>query len=218
MKAIILFSGGTDSTLVLVKALREGKTCLALTFDYGQRHAVELDAAQALATHYNVPQKVISLPPSTFAKSSLVDGTPLPKDRSPEEIQQEGISTTYVPARNTLFLAYALAQAEIEEADEIHFGANRHDWNGFPDCQPLFIKRFQALIDVATARSLQGHPPRLITPLLEMTKEEIYAAAKHHKIPLEQTWSCYDPTPSRTPCQRCDACRLRNHALEVVYA
>ena len=216
MKAIVLLSGGLDSTLLLAKALEKGRKCLALSFDYGQRHRIELDAAQAVAKHYRVPHRIIRFDTQAFGKSCLVGDATVPKDRSIEEIVAGGICSTYVPARNTLFLAYALGQAELWDAQEIHIGSNRHDYNGFPDCRPLYMKRFQALIDVATEQAVKGSPPQLVTPLVEMEKGDIAREAFRLDVPIGMTWSCYDPTPEKKPCHRCDACVLRDEALGAV--
>ncbi len=210
MKAIILLSGGLDSTVMLAKALSEGRKCHALSFDYGQRHKLELTAAAEIASYYGVPHTVIAIDPKSFAGSSLVSDLPIPQNRNSEEISQGGIPNTYVPARNTLFLAYALGQAEILLAEEIYFGANAQDILPYPDCRPAFIAAFQALIQVSTKQAIEGRPPKLITPLIAWTKKEIAACGRSLNAPLHLTLSCYRPVSLREPCGSCDACILRS--------
>lgn len=208
MRAIILLSGGLDSTVILAKALSEGRECYALSFDYGQRHRWELRAAQQIAAYYKVPHHIIKVDPSTFANSSLVSMMQVPKGRSLQEMNDAGIPNTYVPARNTLFLAYALGQAEILKAQEIYIGVNALD-NNYPDCCPAFIKAFQALICVATKQSLEVLPPTLLTPLISLTKQEIVKLGRSLAAPLELSFSCYDPSSEGEACFQCDACILR---------
>jgi len=211
MKAIILMSGGIDSTVSLALALEKGLECIALSFDYGQRHWIELTSARAICKHYNVAHQIIKIDPKAFGMSSLVEiDSPMPKDRTIEEISGEGIPNTYVPARNTLFLSFALSQAEILNADEIHFGMNAHDINAYPDCRPEYVKAFQDLVNVATKQSLEKKPPQIITPLSAMTKAEIISEGYRLNTPIELTHSCYNPTNSNQQCGVCDACILRN--------
>jgi 7-cyano-7-deazaguanine synthase len=172
-KAIILLSGGLDSTVVLAMALNEGLNCYALSFDYGQRHIVELQAAKTIALHYNVPHLIIKIDSAAFGQSSLVSSLAMPQNQTIQEIAEQGIPNTYVPARNTLFLAYALAQAELHDAQEIHFGANQLDGANYPDCHPTYFHAFQCLIDVATKQSIEKSAPRLITPLIRWGKAKI---------------------------------------------
>lgn len=212
MKAIVLLSGGLDSTLVLALALAQGRQCRTIGFDYGQRHKIELESAKAIAKYYGVEHHVIKIDPSAFGKSSLVT-TLLPhQNRSLSEISKSGTPNTYVPARNTLFLSLALAQAEIHEANEIHFGPNAMD-HVYPDCRPEFLEAYQTLINVATKQSVEGSAPKIIAPLLYLTKKEIGAKAKELKVPVELTFSCYSPTSEGKACGCCDACVLRATAL-----
>lgn len=211
MRAIVLFSGGLDSTVTLAMALNRGRDCLGLSFDYGQRHKIELDAAKVIAKHYGIQHRIIKIDPTAFGQSSLVSNMEVPKNRTPTEIESQGIPSTYVPARNTLFLAYALGQAEILGADEIYIGCNVLDNLPYPDCRPEFIEAFQGLINVVTK-----NPPRLIAPLINWDKKKIVQEGMDLDAPLEQTFSCYDPTPKGEPCHQCDACRLRFEAFEKV--
>ena len=219
-KAIVLLSGGLDSTVVLALALAQGKTCHALSFDYGQRHLVELEAAKKITAMYQIPHKIIKIDPSAFGKSSLtarhtsdpVD-LKIPENRNLKEIEEQGIPNTYVPARNTLFLAYALGQCEIEEAQEIHFGPNKMDFSGYADCRPAFLQAFQSLINFATKQSVEGSAPRLITPLIELNKAEIIRKGFALNAPLHLTISCYNPQGSEA-CLRCDACILREQGFK----
>jgi 7-cyano-7-deazaguanine synthase len=209
-KAVILFSGGFDSTVVLAAALANNRKCLALSFDYGQRHKVELEAAKKIALHYGVEHKIIRIDPDTFKtkNSCLVSNMSVQKNRSLEEMQNGKIPATYVPARNSLFIAYALVQAEIFEADEIHLGPNKLDQTPYPDCRPEFVESFQAIANLATKRAVEGNAPKLITPLMYMDKTEIARLGNQLNAPLELTFSCYDPQ-DKLPCGQCDACLLR---------
>ncbi len=211
MKAVVLFSGGLDSTVLLAQALQDcGGDCVALSFDYGQRHIVELEAAKNIAQHYDVPHRIVKLDAEAFSASSLVDrAVAVPK--GPETLS-EGIPNTYVPARNTIFLSYALGLAEVLDADAIYFGANANDNAGYADCRPEFFKTFQALANVATKQAVEGCGPKMITPLLHLDKADIVRLGRELEAPLEMSWSCYDPQGS-DPCGRCSACQLREHGL-----
>lgn len=209
MDTILLLSGGLDSAVLLAEAVSKGKTVLALSFDYGQRHKIELEFARKLARHYGVAHKVIIIDPQTFGQSSLVSDLEVPKRRHPEEIQKNGNNSTYVPARNTLFLAYAIIQAEIHQADEILYGPNALDRHCFPDCDAGYVAAVQAMIDQAMKQTLKEKAPRVRTPLIEMDKKAIIERAGELNVPLEMTLSCYDPTPQGEHCMECDACALR---------
>lgn len=168
-----------------------------------------------IAAHYQVTHHVIKIDPSTFAGSALTTNPEkTPHGRTTEEILSGGIPSTYVPARNTLFLSYCLAQAELFHADEIHVGINAQDRGGYPDCRPEFIAAFQTLINVATKQSIEEAPPQLITPLVELDKKEIVVLGKKLNAPLEMTHSCYTPDKKGFPCHQCDACILREKGLE----
>ncbi len=212
MKAIVLLSGGIDSTVVLAMAKAAGRECIALSFDYGQKHAVELEHAKEIAQHYSVPQKIIQISPACFEKTSLVNEIEAPKNRTAHEIADGGIPSTYVPARNTLFLAYAAGQAEILNANEIHCGPNLLDRNPYPDCRPEFYTAFQQLLSFATKQGAEGCPPRIVTPLIDWDKNRIVEEARKLNAPLEKTFSCYSPDQGAA-CGACDACVLREEAL-----
>lgn len=216
MKTVVLFSGGIDSTVALAMSLSIGRKCLALSFDYGQRHKVELKAAADIARHYKVQHKIIKIDPTVFGDTSLVSDVPMPKDRSTKEITSGAIPNTYVPARNTLFLAYAAGQAEIFDADEIVIGANMLDYHPYPDCRAEYFKKFQELLNIATKQAIDKKPPQVLTPLVSMTKIEIIRRGVAIKAPLHLTFTCYDPIKEIFPCQHCDACQLRNEAYHSI--
>lgn len=213
-KAVVLFSGGLDSTVVLALALSQGKKCLALSFDYGQRHKIELEAAKKIADHYGVEHRIIPIFPQTFSMkgSGLTTDGEIPKNRSLKEMQSGQVPSTYVPARNTLFIAYALVQAEIFGADEIHLGPNKLDQIPYPDCRPAFISAFQDVANLASKRAAEGAPPKLIAPLIDMDKHQIMKLGVALNAPLDWTFSCYDPQDQR-PCGCCDACILRTISM-----
>jgi 7-cyano-7-deazaguanine synthase len=208
-KAIVLLSGGLDSTVVLALALSKQRNCLALSFDYQQKHRVELEAAKNIAKHYAVELRTVAIHPSPFTSSSLVAEAEVCKNRSLEEMQTQGIPSSYVPARNTIFLSYALGFAEAFGAEEIYFGANAMDRFGYPDCRPAYLQAFQALMNVATKQAVEGLPPQLVTPLLDLDKAEIIRQGFALNAPLELTMSCYNPLGLYQPCHQCDACVLR---------
>jgi 7-cyano-7-deazaguanine synthase len=214
MKAIILFSGGLDSTVMLALALKTGRECIAISFDYGQRHRVELEHAAQIAQYYQVQHRIIKIDLSVFSSSSLLSDVSVPKNRSFTEINSGGIPSTYVPARNLLFLAYAMGQAELYGAQEIYMGPNAMDARPYPDCRPVFLEAFQQVMNVATKQAVEGAPPRLVTPLLHWDKEEIVRQGRVLGVPLNKTFSCYSPTPLGEPCQVCDACTLRKSAFD----
>lgn len=219
MKAVILLSGGVDSSVVLALAQEKGLDCLALSFDYGQRHVIELSAARSIAAHYNVPHHIITLANPAFAASTLVStGKAIPTYRTHHEITNGGTPSTYVPGRNTLFLAFALSFAEVIGASEIHFGANVLDIRPYPDCRPEYFVAFQTLMNLATKQAVEGHAPKLMTPLQMMNKAEIIAEGMRIGVPLEMTFSCYSPVGKGTPCKHCDACILRQEGFAAVKA
>lgn len=206
MKAVILFSGGVDSTVVLALAKQRGLEPIALSFDYGQRHKVELEAAKKIAKHFAVEHKIIVIDPKSFGKSSLVGEGDVPKGEIPQ-----GITSTYVPARNTLFLTFALVQCEILDGEEIHIGANFDDQNGYPDCRPEFFEAFSRVATLGTKAGVEGKSIRVVTPLIHLSKGEIFALGRRLSAPLELTWSCYDPLAGPRPCSLCLACLLRQN-------
>lgn len=214
-KAIILFSGGVDSTVLLALALSRGLECHTISFDYGQRHICELDAAAQIANYYGVSNQRIKIDVQTFEapsikKSSLISTQlEVPQHRSLDEIARSGIPNTYVPARNTLFLSYALAICETRDAQEIHYGANAVDHSGYPDCRIEYVQAFQQMVNCATQQAVEKSPPQIVTPLIDMSKREIFDLAFSLKAPLKLSWSCYQPTADQKPCGACDACILR---------
>lgn len=211
-KAVVLLSGGLDSTVMLAYALSQKRNCYAITFNYGQKHSIELESAKNVAAYYKVSQQEITIDASLFKNSSLTNvSMQVPTNRTLNEIPHS-IPNTYVPARNTLFLAYATAFAETLQADEIYLGSNSHDLHPYPDCRPAFMMAFQNVLNLATKQAVVSTPPLLITPLLKLTKKEIVAKGFELKAPLHLTWSCYQPLMN-LPCGKCDACMIRNDAI-----
>ena len=213
MLALILLSGGVDSTVCLALALKRGLTCFALSYDYGQKHRIELESAIGIASHYQVPHQIIKIDPTVFSNTSLVTNIPVPKYKSLYSATSDSTSSTYVPARNTLFLSYALGQAERLNAEEIHFGANLADLVGYPDCRPSYFAAFQSLANFATRQGSEGRTPQICTPLIDKDKRAIVTLGKELKVPLDLTHSCYDPTPQGAPCHSCIACLIREDAF-----
>lgn len=212
MKAVVLLSGGLDSTVMLASVLAANRNVLALSFDYRQRNIAELNAAKKIAKYYDVNHKIITIDPHSFDKSALVYTATVPKGRNLEQINAGGIPATYVPARNTLFLAFATAQAEIIEAQEIYLGANAADQKPYPDTRVEYHMAFQGLLNVATKQAVEGSPPQLLFPHSKLSKRDIIGLGISLKAPLELTVSCYDPTDDNH-CGRCDACYLRKEGF-----
>lgn len=212
-KAVVLLSGGLDSTTSLAIARSDGFDCYALTVAYGQLHQVELDAARAVARTLGVKEhRVFELDLGSLAKSALTSGdVAVPKDRTAEEISREGaVPPTYVPARNTVLLSIALSWAESLGAEAIFLGVNVLDASGYPDCRPEFVTAFQALANVATRAGIEGGQSiRVHAPLISWTKAEIIAAGQRLGVDYAITHSCYDPGHDGGACGRCDACILR---------
>ncbi|MFZ9244385.1 MAG: 7-cyano-7-deazaguanine synthase QueC [Burkholderiaceae bacterium] len=208
--AVVLLSGGLDSSTCLALAKSQGYDCHALSFDYGQRQRQELAAAQSVAQTIGVAShRILNLDMRAIGGSALTSDMAVPKHRSAEEIGQ-GIPVTYVPARNTIFLSYALGLAEVLKANDIFIGVNALDYSGYPDCRPAFIKAFQTMANLATAAGVSGQSPMTIhTPLIDMTKAQIVRTALDLGLDIDTTFSCYDPTPAGEPCGACDACLLR---------
>lgn len=203
----MLLSGGLDSTTALAIATRDGYAVHALTFRYGQRHAHEIDAARRIAAHYGVARhEIVDIDLRTFGGSALTDDIAVPKDR---DIGAE-IPVTYVPARNTIFLSFALAYAEVSGASEIFIGVNHMDSSGYPDCRPEYIAAFERLANLATRAAVEGRSRvHIRTPLIDLTKREIIELGLSLGVDYSMTTSCYDPAPDGTSCGRCDACQLR---------
>ena len=208
--AVLLLSGGLDSTTMLAHAVAEGYAIHAMTFRYGQRHAAEIDAARRIARAYAVTDHVIvDIDLRIFGGSALTAEIAVPKDRSASAMAT-GIPITYVPARNTIFLSYCLAWAEVLDASDIFIGVNAVDFSGYPDCRPEYVAAFQAMANLATRRSVEGDTQiRLRTPLLNLSKREIVLLGRSLGVDYSLTLSCYDPEPSGSACGHCDACALR---------
>lgn len=207
--AVVLLSGGLDSTTVLALAAREGFDLFALSFNYGQRHSVELERAAAIATHYKVKRHVIAqIDLRVFGGSALTADIAVPRNRGSDS--SEEIPITYVPARNTIFLSYALAFAEVSDARDIFIGVNALDYSGYPDCRPEFIAAFEKVANLGTKAGVQSPDPiRIRAPLIDMTKKEIILAGTAAGVDYSITTSCYDPAADGAACGMCDACVLR---------
>ncbi|MBI3469652.1 MAG: 7-cyano-7-deazaguanine synthase QueC [Planctomycetes bacterium] len=213
-RAVVLVSGGLDSATALAVARAEGFGCYALSFDYGQRHRVELEAARAVARSMGVADHaVIRFDLRQFGGSALTSEIAVPKSRSMKEIDT-GIPVTYVPARNTIFLAFALGWAEVLGAFDIFFGANWLDYSGYPDCRPQYLAAFERLASLATKAGVEGAGQfRIHAPLLQLRKYEIIRRGLELGVDYSLTWSCYDPTPAGLACGACDSCQLRLEAF-----
>lgn len=209
-RAVLLLSGGLDSTTLLAHAVHGGFDVFAMTFRYGQRHVTEIDAARRVAAHYPVRDHVIvDIDLRTFGGSALTSDIAVPKDRAASEMSR-GIPITYVPARNTIFLSFALAWAEVLEAGDIFIGVNALDYSGYPDCRPEYIQAYERMANLATRGGVEGtNPIRVRTPLIDLTKAEIIQRGLRLGVDYSITQSCYDPSTSGAACGRCDACRLR---------
>ncbi len=208
-RAIILASGGLDSTTVLAMAAAQGRECYTLSFDYGQRHRAELAASERVAASISgTVHKVVALDLSSIGGSALTD-TAIDVPTAPTE----GIPITYVPARNTVFLSIAMGWAEVLEADEIHLGVNAVDYSGYPDCRPAFIDAFQALAAVATKAGVEGNPVQICTPIITMSKADIIRAGTELGVDYALTVSCYQADDSGRACGMCDSCRLRKEGF-----
>jgi 7-cyano-7-deazaguanine synthase len=208
-RAVVLLSGGIDSTTTLAIAIAEGYHAYALSFDYGQRHQIEVDAARRVAGLLGAKEhRVGKIDMRIFGGSALTDDIDVPKHRSEKEIAH-GIPVTYVPARNTIFLAYALAWAELISAGDIFLGVNAIDYSGYPDCRPEFIEAFETLANLATKAGVEGRRFQIHTPLIKFSKAEIIRQAIQLGVDLSLTHSCYDPTAEGLACGECDSCLLR---------
>jgi 7-cyano-7-deazaguanine synthase len=209
-KAVLLLSGGLDSTTLLALARAQGFAVHALTIRYGQRHAIELEAARRAAARYEVEHHVVTdLDLRVFGGSALTDDLPVPKDRDLDAMHG-GIPSTYVPARNTIFLSLALAWAETLDAGDIFLGVNALDYSGYPDCRPEYLEAFQRMATLATRRGVErGRGITIHAPLLRLTKREIIELGLGLGVDYAATISCYDPAPGGEACGRCDACQLR---------
>lgn len=211
--AVILVSGGLDSATVLAIARADGYELHAVSFDYGQRHRHELEAARAVCASAAVRSHVVyPLDTAVFRGSALTNDIPVPHNRTDDEIS-DGIPVTYVPARNTIFLAIALGLAESIGAGDLFIGVNAVDYSGYPDCRPEFIAAFQAMANLATKSAVEGHPFRIHTPLVSMTKADIIRRGIALGVDYGLTHSCYDPAPGGGACGECDSCLLRHRGF-----
>ena len=207
-KAVVLLSGGLDSTTCIAIAKNAGFRIAALTINYGQRHKFELDAAKQIIDHYQINNhSMVDIDLSQFGGSALTDDIEIPKDRSDKDMSD--IPMTYVPARNTVFLSLALAWAETLQAFDIFIGVNALDYSGYPDCRPEYIASFERTANLATREGVSGNNFKIHTPLINMTKSEIINTGLKLGIDYGMTSTCYDPDTNGKPCGKCDACFLR---------
>lgn len=209
-KCVVLLSGGVDSTTCLAIARHDGFAPYALSFRYGQRHSLELDAARRVADGLGVVEHVVvDIDLGQFGGSSLTSDIDVPKDRN-EATMADSIPSTYVPARNTVFLSFGLAWAETLGAQDIYIGVNAIDYSGYPDCRPEYVRAYETMANLATKAGVEGRQRLTIqTPLMEMTKAEIIRRGTELGVDYGLTLSCYDPGPGGAPCGRCDSCQLR---------
>jgi 7-cyano-7-deazaguanine synthase len=211
--AVVLLSGGLDSATTLAIARSQDYETHALSFDYGQRHRLELDAAKKIAKSLGAKKHlVVKIDNRIFAGSALTDAVDVPKSRSDKKIGT-GIPVTYVPARNTIFLAHALAWAETIPAGHIFIGANAIDYSGYPDCRPEFIALFETLANIGTKSGVEGARLQIHAPLIKMSKADIVRKAVELDVDLSLTHSCYDPSPNGRGCGQCDSCQLRQRGF-----
>jgi 7-cyano-7-deazaguanine synthase len=208
--AVVLLSGGLDSATVLAMAAAQGFETSAISFRYGQRHDYELQAAEHVARRHGARRRiVVEFDLRAFGGSALTGDVPVPKDRSIEQMGQ-GIPVTYVPARNTIFLSFALAWAETLQCGDIFIGVNALDYSGYPDCRPQYIEAFERMANLATRAGVEGtHALTIHAPLIQMTKAQIIQEGLRLGVDYSLTSSCYDPGPDGRPCGHCDACLLR---------
>jgi 7-cyano-7-deazaguanine synthase len=207
-KAVVLLSGGLDSATVLAMAQDAGYDIYALSFQYGQRHSIELDCAVEQAQNGAVEHRIVDIDLSSFGGSALTADIDVPKHDSIDELTDE-IPITYVPARNTVFLSYALAWAEVLESFDIFIGVNALDYSGYPDCRPEFITAFETMANLATVAGVQGNKLSIHAPLIDLTKAEIIKRGLDLGVDYAKTTSCYDPASDGRSCGHCDSCLLR---------
>lgn len=214
-KAVVLSSGGVDSTTAMAIAHSEGYEIYSLSFRYGQRHVLELEAAKRVAKAFGAKEHlVIDIDLGKIGGSALTDDIEVPKGRNAAEIQQE-IPVTYVPARNTIFLSYALAWAEVLGTSDIFIGVNTIDYSGYPDCRPEYIEAFERMANLATKAGVEGKTKlKIRTPLIHMTKAEIIQKGIELGVDYGMTHSCYDPSPEGRACGQCDSCLLRKKGFK----
>jgi 7-cyano-7-deazaguanine synthase len=209
-KAVVLLSGGLDSATTLAIARKEGYEVYALTFRYGQRHEFEIEAARRVCAHFGVAQHIVAeIDLRSFGASALTSDIEVPKGRGLDEMAH-GIPITYVPARNTIFLSFGLAWAEVLETSDIFIGVNSVDYSGYPDCRPEYIEAYQRMANLATKAGVEGRQQlRIHTPLISMSKNEIIRRGLQVGVDYALTSTCYDPSPDGEACGECDACLLR---------
>ena len=212
-KAVVLLSGGLDSATVMAIARAEGFAVYAMSFRYGQRHAVELDCAAHQAVESAEEHREIEIDLRAFGGSALTADIDVPKHDDVGELTEE-IPVTYVPARNTVFLSYALAWAEVLGANDIFIGVNALDYSGYPDCRPEFVAAFEKMANLATVAGVQGRKLTIHTPLIDLTKAEIIQLGLDLGLDYAKTTSCYDPAPDGRACGRCDSCLLRKKGFK----
>jgi 7-cyano-7-deazaguanine synthase len=211
-KAVVLLSGGLDSSTVLAICVSRGFDVHPLTIDYSQRHSVEIDAANRVAVMLGAKQhKIVSVDLGSIGGSALTDDIAVPKDR--KEADLADIPITYVPARNTIMLALALGYAEVIGADDIFVGVNAVDYSGYPDCRPAFVHAFEKLANLATKRGVEGHHMTIHAPLIDLTKSQIIEIGLALGVDYSLTHSCYDPSPDGRACGHCDSCLIRVRAF-----
>jgi 7-cyano-7-deazaguanine synthase len=215
--AVLLLSGGLDSTTLLALATRAGYAVNALTFRYGQRHGIEIDRARAIADKWKVARHVVAdIDLRLFGGSALTSDVAVPKDRDAAQMG-EGIPITYVPARNTIFLSFALAWAEVLDATDLLIGVNALDYSGYPDCRPEYIAAYETMANLATRAGVEGTArTRILTPLIALSKADIIRSGLALGVNYDETISCYDPAEDGTPCAHCDACVLRAKGFSEV--
>jgi 7-cyano-7-deazaguanine synthase len=207
-RAVVLMSGGLDSTVTLAIALGEGYDVHGLTFDYGQRHRREIRSAKKVADHFDIKHKIIRIDLTQIGGSALTDDIAVPQGKTLKQIRaSKEIPLTYVPARNTILLSYALGFAETIGADAIFIGANHVDYSGYPDCRPEYFQAFQKVAELGTKCGVQGRPVEIRTPIIALDKRGIVEKGRQMKVPFEFTWSCYEG--GGKACGRCDSCVLR---------
>ncbi len=211
-KSVVLVSGGLDSATCCGFARKDGFKIYAMSFSYGQRHRVELDSAKKVASFFNAEEhRIINIDLRAFGGSSLTSEMDVPKNRNPQP--DEEIPNTYVPARNTIFLSYALGWAEVLGCNDIFIGVNSVDYSGYPDCRPEFIDAFQKMANLATRAAVQNHKITIHTPLISLTKAEIIKAGISMNIDYSITHSCYDPSADGLACGNCDSCLIRKRGF-----
>ncbi|MCG8503568.1 MAG: 7-cyano-7-deazaguanine synthase QueC [Sphingomonadales bacterium] len=211
--AVVLLSGGLDSATVLALARADGYRTIALSFRYGQRHQLELERARLIAQALNAAEhRIVDIDLAAFGGSALTADIPVPKGR-PADALAEGIPVTYVPARNTIFLSFALALAEVAGAGAIFIGVNALDYSGYPDCRPEYLSAFEALANLATKAGVEGHGVAIKAPLIDLTKAEIIRRGTELGVDYGLTLSCYDPDEAGRACGGCDSCQLRRRGF-----